>query len=435
MTPILFYIYLGIAAVIGCLCARRIQTPDDYYVAGRRTGAFYLTGSLLATILGSSAILGSIDMAFSQGWAGAWLLVCGAIGLLALLPLVKVVAGFRSYNLSMLIGEFYGDTVKKISGAVIAIAWLGVIGAQIIGAAKITAGMFNIPYVWGAIVIGLVITFYTAAGGQFSIIKTDVLQILLIFIGLVPLALILYFRSPSLEAEPMFSKSFGAFDLAVMLFSYASTFLVGPDIYSRIFCAKDAATAKKAVIATALTLIFVAFLLAFIGIYGARFYEKGNSSILFAIAKHELPPFATIVLYFVMLSAIMSSADTTLFTAGGLLSQFFRGKMDSVESVKITKICVTALGVLAIVIAICFNSILAVLMFALGVYAGAFVVPILWGLLGFASSRKSALAAIVAGGLLALLGKILGGTPGNIIFIAAFPVNFAILYFGGTPKK
>ena len=123
MSPILFYLYLAATALIGGLCARRIHTPDDYYVAGRRTGVICLTGSLLATILGSSAILGSIDMAFEKGWAGAWLLVCGAVGLLALLPLVKVVAGFRGYNLSMLIGGFYGDAVRKMSGAVIAAAW------------------------------------------------------------------------------------------------------------------------------------------------------------------------------------------------------------------------------------------------------------------------------------------------------------------------
>jgi SSS family solute:Na+ symporter len=430
MNSVWFYLYLAAAIVIGCLCARRIKTPDDYYVAGRRSGVIHLAGSLLATILGSSAILGSIDMAFEKGWAGAWLLVCGAVGLLALLPLVNAVAGFRGYNLSMLIGEFYGDAVKKLSGAVIAVAWLGVIGAQIIGAAKITSGMFGIPYVRAAVAVGVTLTFYTAAGGQFSIIRTDVLQILLIFMGLLPVAAILYLRSPSLEAAPMFSPSFRWFDLLAMLFSYSSTFLVGPDIYSRLFCAKDTGTARKAVVATALTLIPVAFMLAFVGIYGSRFYAKGSGSILFAIAKGEMPPVVALVLYFSMLSAIMSSADTTLFTAGGLLSQFFRDRMDSRESVRITKCCTAALGVLAIVIAICFNSILTVLMFALGVYAGAFVVPVLWGLCGLSCDRRYAVVAIAAGGVLALAGKIVGGAAGNALVILAFPVNLIVLACG-----
>ena len=432
MSSLLFYLYLAVAAVIGCLCARRIQSPDDYYVAGRRTGVLQLTGSLLATILGSSAILGSIDMAAASGWAGAWLLVCGAAGLLALLPLVNAVAGFRGYNLSMLIGKFYGESVKKMSGAVIAAAWLGVIGAQIIGAARITSGMFGIPYPWGVVAIGVTLTFYTASGGQFSIIRTDLLQILLIFAGILPTALVLFLRSPSLEAAPMISSSFGWFDLFAMLFSYSSTFLVGPDIYSRIFCARDAAAAKKAVIATALTLVLIAFPLAFIGIYGARFYAGTSGSLLFVIAGSEFPPVMTLVLYFAMLSAIMSSADTTLFTAGGLLSQFFRGQMDSPESVRITKGCIVLLGALAMVIAICFNSILKVLMFALGVYAGAFVVPVLWGLLGLRSRRRHAVIAIAAGGALALAGKIVGGTAGNLLMILSFFANLAVLACGRT---
>ena len=271
-SQLLFYLYLVATIVIGCLYARRVHTPDDYYVAGRSAGVVCLAGSLLATILGSSAILGSIDLGYEKGWAGAWLLVCGSVGLLALLPFVKIVAAFRGYNLSMLIGTFYGDTVRKLSGAVIAIAWLGVIGAQIIGAAKITSGTFGIPYVWVVCAIGLTLTFYTTAGGQFSIIRTDVLQTLLIFLGILPVAVVLFWRSPSLQAAPMISASFSGFDLVAMLFSYSSTFLVGPDIYSRLFCAKDPSTAKRAVIVTAALLIPIAFLLAFIGIYGARFY-------------------------------------------------------------------------------------------------------------------------------------------------------------------
>ena len=433
MNQILFYLYLAAAVVIGCLCARRIRTPDDYYVAGRSTGVIYLTGSLLATILGSSAILGSIDLGYEKGWAGAWLLVCGAIGLLTLLPLVKAVAEFRGYNLSMLLGAFYGDSVKKFSGAVIAAAWLGVIGAQIIGAAKITAAACGIPYHWAAAAIGLTITFYTAAGGQFSIIRTDVLQTLLIFLGILPVAGVLFLRCPSPEAAPMFSPSFRVFDLVAMLFSYSSTFLVGPDIYSRIFCAKDSGTAQKAVAATALCLIPIAFLLAFIGICGAHLHITGKGAVLFAVAGSEFPPQVTLLLYFAMLSAIMSSADTTLFTAGGLLSQFFRSDMDSRESVRFTRCCTGLLGFLAILIAIRYDSILTVLLFALGVYAGAFVVPVLWGLLGSAVDRRFAMAAILAGGTFALAGKLLGGTMGDILHISAFPVNLSILFLGRIP--
>ncbi len=431
MIVVLFYIYLVAVLTIGCLCARKIHTPDDYYVAGRKAGALSVTGSLLATILGSSAILGSIDFAYAKGWAGAWFMLCAAIGLMALLPFVGRLSAFRGYNLPVLLGGFYGPVAQKLAAGVIALSWLGVVGAQIIGAAKITTSVFGLPYTWAAIAIGLTLTAYTAAGGQLSIIRTDIIQAALIFVGLLVIFGVLLFRSPSLSGQPMLSSAFTPFDLLVMLFAYSSTYLVGPDIYSRLFCAKDTATARKAVATSAIVLIPIAFLLAFIGIYGSRGYVRGSESTLFAIVKGEFPPAVTLLLYFALLSAIMSSADTTLFTAGSLLSQFLSNKMDSRESVRLTRVCTVVLGVLAIVTALHCQSILTALLFALGIYAGAFVVPVLCGMLGLKSDRRYAIAAIVAGGAMALVGKALAAYPiGNYLVLLAFPVNFALMALG-----
>ena len=107
------YLYLLAAISIGCLCIRKIKTAADYYVAGRKGGAIQIAGSLLATILGSSAILGSIDFAAQKGWAGAWFMLCGAFGLAILLFLVKPLAKFKGYNLPALLGSFYGNGVKN----------------------------------------------------------------------------------------------------------------------------------------------------------------------------------------------------------------------------------------------------------------------------------------------------------------------------------
>ena len=431
MSLILFYAYLLAVLVIGSLCARKINTPEDYYVAGRRAGVLSVTGSLLATILGSSAILGSIDFAYAKGWAGAWFMLCAAIGLLALLPFVGRLSAFRGYNLPVLLGNFYGPLARKLAAGVIGLAWLGVVGAQVIGAAKITTSVFGVSYIWAAVAIGLTFTAYTAAGGQLSIIRTDLIQAILIFAGLLLIFGVLLFRSPSLSGQPLLSSAFTPFDLLVMLFAYSSTYLVGPDIYSRLFCAKDAATARKAVATAAIVLMPIAFLLAFIGIYGSRGYVRGSESTLFAIVKSEFSPPVTLLLYFALLSAIMSSADTTLFTAGSLLSQFLQDRMDSRESVRLTRVCTAVLGVLSIVTALCCQSILTALLFALGIYAGAFVVPVNWGMLGLRCDRRYAVAAIVAGGALALAGKVLSSTPfGNYLVLLAFPVNLALLALG-----
>ncbi|MBQ9447751.1 MAG: sodium:solute symporter family protein [Victivallales bacterium] len=435
MNIVFLYLYLAAAIVIGCLCIRKIKTAADYYVAGRKASPVQITGSLLATILGSSAILGSIDLAAQKGWAGAWFMLCGAFGLFILLFLVKALAKFKGYNLPALLGSFYGDGVKKLSAGVIAIAWLGVIAAQIIGAAKITTAVINISYTHAALAIGLTLTFYTAMGGQLSIIKTDILQVVLIIAGLgfVTIAILIDSNHAAANAAPMISEKFSWMDLLLMLFTYSSTYVVGPDIYSRLFCAKDETTAKKAIIASVALLIPIAFMLAFIGIHGAKYHVDNNESVFFVIIKHDFPLFI-IPLYFSILSAIMSSADTTLFTAAELLSQFFHDELDSKKSVRLTMGCTVLLGILSILITLKFNSILKVLLMSLGTYAGAFVIPVIWGLLGQQSRRPFVVAAIIIGGSMTLLGKFMTGGLSHAVILLAFAVNLALLAIGRTKQ-
>ena len=435
MNIVFLYLYLIAAIVIGCLCIRKIKTAADYYVAGRKASTVQITGSLLATILGSSAILGSIDFAYAKGWAGAWFMLCGAFGLSILFFLVKPLAKFKGYNLPALLGNFYGEGVKKLSGGVIAIAWLGVIAAQIIGAAKITTAVINISYPHAALAIGLTLMFYTALGGQLSIIKTDILQVILIIAGLVFVTIASLMGSHcAANASPMISETFTWTDLVIMLFTYSSTYVVGPDIYSRLFCAKDEKIARKAIVASVALLVPIAFMLAFIGIHGAKFHVDSNESVFSIIIKHDLPLFI-VPMYFSILSAIMSSADTTLFTAAELLSQFAHDELDSKKSVRLTMACTFLLGVLSILIALKFNSILKVLLMSLGTYAGAFVIPAVWGLLGQESRRPFVVAAIVVGGSMTLLGKFLAGNAGHAVILLAFAVNLALLGLGRTRPR
>ena len=143
---IIIAVYLVSMLVIGIFSARKIKSDKDYFVAGRRGNIWQITGSLLATILGSSAILGTADLAFTQGWAASWLLFCAAIGLFVLVPLSKYVRRQDKITLPQMIGGYYGSEAKIVSSTIIAIAWIGIISAQIIGAAKIMTGFTGLNY-------------------------------------------------------------------------------------------------------------------------------------------------------------------------------------------------------------------------------------------------------------------------------------------------
>ena len=66
MKTIILIVYALILFLIGIYSYLKIKTPFDYFLAGKKTGVWQISGSLLATILGGSAILGTIGLAQSQ---------------------------------------------------------------------------------------------------------------------------------------------------------------------------------------------------------------------------------------------------------------------------------------------------------------------------------------------------------------------------------
>jgi SSS family solute:Na+ symporter len=79
-------VYGLVLLLIGIYSFLKIKTPFDYFLAGKKTGVWQISGSLLATILGGSAILGTIGLSESQSWASAWYILAASLGLFGLLP-------------------------------------------------------------------------------------------------------------------------------------------------------------------------------------------------------------------------------------------------------------------------------------------------------------------------------------------------------------
>ena len=181
-----------------------------------------------------------------------------------------------------------------------------------------------------------------------------------------------------------------------------------------------------------LVLIPVGFILAAIGIYGAKFLGEinNNSSILLIIAEKKLNKVTSIFLYFGLLSAVISSADTTLLTASSLFSQTFIQDLRSKKAMLLTRIMVVILGIFSIIIALYLKNILGALLMAVAIYSGAFIIPTLLGILGYTTNKKIVILAIIIGGTLAFISKIMGGEIGNYLLILSFCLNLMTLIFG-----
>lgn len=515
MTPmiIVLLLYLAILCVIAVHSAMNVKSVPDFFVARKGASVKAVAGSLVATILGGSAVIGAVDAGPKLGAATAWFMLVGSLGLLALLPFVKKAYTLGKYTLPDLIENLFGKLPRTIASIVIPLAWTGIVAAQIIAAAKLLQSFTPLNYEVSATISAIIFVFYTMAGGQLSILRTDLLQAILILAGLVIIVLFaigydftiassaLGFasESPTLTKNAPafpFNSNFTPLSLFLLILTYGSTFTVGPDMFSRLFCARDDRVAKKAILIAALILIPVAATIGFLGAFGTGLGEVQGariSAIADLVVPAPLAPFIALAL----LSVVLSSADTTLLSSSIIICELLFRKSPSndetrevekletgkplsetaenqecraphritgkiktqlvkdLSSLASTRYVILANGFVAFIIALLFTDIIQMLLLALAIYAGAFIIPILFGLAGMRIKPKFVSAAIIAGGLLALAGKLFEATAAasftlisanavmeftaahfsDILLIAAFAVNAGLLLIGRVREK
>lgn len=435
-------IYLVALVAIAIRSARRVKGIPDFFVARKGASALMVAGSLVATILGGSAVIGAVDSGARLGGAASWFMLTGALGLLALIPFAGRAYRHGKYALPDLVEKLYGKGPRLVASLVIPVAWTGIVAAQIIAAAKLLMTFTPLGYTTAAILAAAVFTGYTLAGGQLSILRTDFLQAGLIIAGLLLIAGFAIFggnpETGSLTAlfqktPPFpFHPNFTPFDLFLLILTYGTTYTAGPDMFSRVFCARDESTAKKGIAMAVITLVPVAFVIGFLAMYGTTLDNVQGAHIT-AIAKQVLPPPLIPLVALALLSVVLSSADTTLLSSSVILCGIFaKGGRELAKA----RLVILLNGIVALLLALVFTDIIGTLLLALAVYAGAFTVPILWGLSGMRSRPAAVGTGIVLGGLLSLAGKLcppvpgLGTHTGDTLLIAAFIVNGACLALG-----
>ncbi len=322
--------YLAAVAVAGLWHARASRKPDDYFVAGRR-GSFWLVfGSLGATIVGASATLGVCGLAVTSGFgASAWLWG-GALGLIA--------AGWagrrlrhteRVYTVPEYLGIQYGPLVRRLSGLIVVTGWLGVIAAQLLAIGWIVEPVADCPAPLAMAIAAIFLGAYVTAGGQKSVLRTDLLQLGALISGITMLGIAVW-QAPAVgEPAALLQARWTEFiaDLPIRGGDFLSMALVtfilfatGPDIFSRFLCARTAVTFRRAAIACGILLIPLSIWISAIGMIGAAVLPMTRGDALLPyLAATVLPEWGQGLVLAGLLAAVISSADTCLLTASSIL--------------------------------------------------------------------------------------------------------------------
>ena len=391
----------------------RMKGLEDFHLAGRSIKLVLLTGTFCATIIGASATLGMAGLGFSKGLPGAWWMLSGTAGLLVLATLfAEKVRATGCYTLPELVGSFYGERARFVASSLIVISWVGVIAVQIVASGKVLGAVFGGNETLFMAVCTAVFVLYTVHGGQSSVIRTDLVQLMIILTGMIVLF------SKALEAGGSglllglsfpTSPEMGSNDVVTMLLVVGSAYLVGPDMYSRLFSAHSPREAKVSAAIAAVILIPTAFLITSLGIFARSLYPAAApEQAIPLLLTGLLSPGTEGLVAAALLAAFMSSADTSLMTATSILTLDIYRKIspDSSERklMTVSRLSVLAIGVSALALAVSMPGIIKTLLIAYTVFTSGLLLPVIAGFyrdrLGLTPS--GALAALVGGGLTAI---------------------------------
>ena len=425
MLPLIIVIVYFVAMIgLGLSTRKQARNAGSFFVAGRSGSTLFITGSLLATIIGASATIGMAGMGFSRGLTGAWWILSGSVGLVVLgFLFARKVREYGFYTLPALIEKQYGRVPAMAGSLLIVVAWMGVIAGQIIAAGNIM-GVLGIgsPTLWIWISTAVFI-FYTALGGQRAVLKTDLWQTIIIFLGIFSgLAFVLWKvggftgLTNSLPANyfsfPV-SEKFSLIQLTNYLLLVGLTYVVGPDMYSRIFSAKDGRVAKKSVFWTAGLLVPLALGITLIGMAAAVLFPTVPPGQAFpTVIKETMPAVLVGLVLAALLSAVMSSAVTCLLSVSTILTTDviykFKPVLTEDKLLKITKWGIVLLGLVALGVALLIKEIIPSLQFAYTIFTAALVPAVIAGFFKekLRVTNSGALVAIIAGGTSALIMKI-----------------------------
>ena len=448
---VVILVYFVAMLSIGVLSRRPAETASGFFVADRRSSPLLITGALVATIVGGSATVGLAGLGFRRGLTGSWWLLVGSIGLLVLgFLLAGKVRGSGLLTLPQLLAKQYNQQVATVASAIVVVAWTGVIAGQIVASGKILSALqIGSPTQW-MILFTVVFVAYTVIGGQYADIRTDFAQALLISVGIFGG---LFFALGSVGGLPGLASSlqpsqfefplssqFGLSELLGYLLLVGMPYVVGPDIYSKLFSARDGRTARVSALLTAAFVIPFAFAITLLGMCAAALFPQiGPEQAFPTLIGQSLPPLVGGLVLAALISATMSSADGCLLSASRILTidilSHLRPRLTEREKVLAARVTAVALGVASLLLALALQGVISALLFAYTLYTCGVAIPVLAGFWKdkLKLTDSGAMAAIIGGGASALAGQLFAIKYLDLgAFLISVVLLFAVSWFPAT---
>lgn len=430
--------YVGVLIGIGFWSSRKVKGMNDFLVAGRRLPLWMATATLLATWFGAGSSMGVAATVYSDGIGGVLADPFGAsISLvLAGIFIVGLLRRLKCLTVTDIVERKYGKWAGVYTSLWMIPVYIGWLGAQMLGIGTILHILTGMDAIWGTLIGAAVVLIYTFAGGMWAVTLTDVVQVSLIVIGLFVIVPGAVFEAGGwsemtsrLSAADLSIGMRHALDPATgepvpFVFSdyiyYIGSWIVmglgcmvGQDLIQRSLASRNEKIAVSSAVMSGFFYAAIGLVPITIG-FAARtvLTNHGITSESMGVDNLEnqvLPRMAIIILGNIhpivltvflaaLISAIMSSADSSLLAGSSLLCNNVIGsiwpRLSDQKLLVLTRVATVALTFIALLLAISVKSIYSLMINSWASQLVVIFIPVVTALYVPKASKNAAWAAM-----------------------------------------
>ncbi|MBI1327795.1 MAG: sodium:solute symporter [Alphaproteobacteria bacterium] len=423
MTIAILIAYLAIQFFISLYISRGIKSESDYLLAGRQVGFWLASFSLFATWFGAETVMGSSGAVAAQGLSGGRADPFGyTICLILFGLLISYKMRAQAY---MTLGDFfrdkYGRATEILSIIVMTPTSLFWAAAQILALGHILSSLLGVDLTH-AILAGLgAVMVLTWLGGMMGDIVTDFIQGVVMAVGLGLILLFVFIQhGHTIDVSHALSSvrlSLIAPDESLM--AQIDTWMIAivgslmaQEAISRILATKSPSVARQSCFGAAGLYITVGLMPVLVGLFAYNFIQAGDDSdgFLPKLAENILPYPAYVIFIGALVSAIMSTVNSTLLAVSALLGHNIIHpllKTDEKKKVMVDRLIVILSAIAVFFIATSGENIFGLIELSSTFGAAGLVVTIIAGLWLKRTSPLAGLITIIAGTLITITATML----------------------------
>jgi SSS family solute:Na+ symporter/sodium/proline symporter len=436
-------VYLAILAVVGSLRSRKVQTGDDFLVAGRSLPARVLVFTLLSTWIGSGSLFAGAGLGYRVGFPALWQSAGAWLGIALIYFIAPRVRRIAQYTVPDILEMRFGPAARVLGTVTTVLAYTTIAAYQFRGGGRLLTLVAGINPRTGAFITMAFCVAYTALAGMLSIAYLDIGNGVMMIVG-VGLAVVFLIGhaggfTPAFEQlRPDQVSIFGALSPveAMALFLPTMFLLLGEaNMYQKFFSAKSERAARLAVVGWIIGTIAVETLIDSVGVFGSVVVPGLNTdqseAIVVRVAVDVLPMILGILLVCGAAAIIVSTANSFLLTPSTNLirdvyQRFVNPRVTDRQIVGYTRVIVVALGLIGFVAGNFFPTILAMALWAYTMYGAGITPALLAALVWPRATPAGGVGSILIGMSTTLVWEIVALSRGG--GEAAYPLGLATVY-------